>query len=98
MLLGNQRPRVSSIPEYSSSTGDEAIELAAMAGLVLDDWQQWILRHSLGETSDGKWAAREVGLMVSRQNGKGALLEARELAGLFILEEELIVQDRKSVV
>ena len=29
--------------------------------------------------------------MVSRQNGKGALLEARELAGLFLLEEELIV-------
>ena len=62
-----------------------------MAGLHLDEWQQWILRHSLGETADGKWAAREVGLMVSRQNGKGALLEARELAGLFILEEELIV-------
>jgi hypothetical protein len=62
-----------------------------MAGLILDDWQQWILTEALGETPDGKWTAREVGLMVSRQNGKGALLEARELAGLFLLEEDLIV-------
>jgi hypothetical protein len=90
-IVGAQRPRISHIPAYSSSTGDEAIELAEMAGLVLDEWQQWVLRHSLGETPDGRWAAREVGLMVSRQNGKGALLEARELAGLFLLEEDLIV-------
>lgn len=71
--------------------GDEAIELAEMAGLILDDWQQFVLRHSLGERPDGKWAAREIGLMVSRQNGKGALLEARELAGLFLLEEPMII-------
>src|SRR5260370_15108121 len=37
------------------------------------------------------WAAFEVGLIVSRQNGKGAILEARELAGLFILGEQLII-------
>jgi hypothetical protein len=70
-VLGNQRPRICQVPKYSSTTGDEAIELAAMAGLYLDDWQQFVLRHSLGETREGKWAAREVGLMVSRQNGKG---------------------------
>ena len=32
-----------------------------------------------------------MGLICSRQNGKGALLEARELAGLFLLGEELIL-------
>jgi hypothetical protein len=89
--VGAQRPRVSHVPEYSSTTGDEAIELAELAGLKLDDWQQWILRAILGETPFGKWSARKVGLMVSRQNGKGALLEARELAGLFLLEEDMIV-------
>ncbi|MFE6223017.1 terminase [Streptomyces sp. NPDC057854] len=30
------------------------------------------------------WAARDVGLVVARQNGKGSILEARELAGLFL--------------
>lgn len=84
-------PRVNSYPAYVSSAGDEAIELAAAAGLRLDPWQQEILRHALGERADGSWAAFEIALIVSRQNGKGALLEARELAGLFLLEEKLIL-------
>lgn len=82
---GEQHPRLSWVPPYDSTTGDEAIELAAMAGLYLDPWQQWVLRHSLGERADGKWAAVEVGLVVGRQNGKNAVLEARELAELFLI-------------
>ena len=50
-----------------------------------------MLTNSLGERPDGRWAAFEIGLVVSRQNGKGSLLEARELAGLFLLGERLIV-------
>lgn len=38
-----------------------------------------------------KYAALEFGLVVARQNGKGSLLEARELAGLYLLGERLIV-------
>ena len=90
-LRGDQRPRVESVPPYLSSSGDEAVELAALAGLVLDPWEEHVLRHSLGEREDGRWAAFEVGLVVSRQNGKGAILEARELAGLFLLGERLII-------
>lgn len=45
----------------------------------------------MGLRSTGKWAAFSVGLIVPRQNGKGNVLEARALAGLFLLEEELIV-------
>lgn len=89
--LGDQEPRVSWIPDYTSSAGDEAIDLAADAGLHLDPWEQYVLRHSLGERPDGKWAAFEVGVEVSRQNGKGAILEARELAGLFLLDERLLI-------
>ncbi len=91
VLRGAQRPRVSSVPPYHSSAGDEAVELAADAGLILDDWQQYVLRESLGERVNGTWAAFEVGLIVSRQNGKGAILEARELAGLFLFGERLIL-------
>jgi phage terminase large subunit-like protein len=90
-LTGAQRPRVSSYPSFVSSAGQEACELAASAGLVLDDWQQHVLDVSLGERADGKWAAFEVGLVVGRQNGKGAILEARELAGLFLFGEKLIL-------
>lgn len=90
-LQGSQRPRIFTGPRFNSSTGDEAIELAGMAGLDLDPWQQFVLRQSLGEHADGRWAAFEVGLVVSRQNGKGGILEARELAGLFLLGERLII-------
>lgn len=74
-----------------SSAGAEAVELAALAGLHLDPWQQLVLEHALGEKQDGRWAAFEVGVVVSRQNGKGSILEARELAGLFLLGERLII-------
>lgn len=88
---GSKEPRVSSVPPSVSSTGAEAVELCEMAGLFLDPWEQLVLTAALGEREDGKWAAFEVGLMVSRQNGKGAILEARELAGLFLLNERLLI-------
>jgi hypothetical protein len=62
-----------------------------MAGLVLDDWQAWCLEQALSEQSDGQWSAFEVGVLVSRQCGKGSILEARQLAGLALLKERLQV-------
>lgn len=90
-LRGVQTPRISSIPEYESTAGREAIELAAQAGLVLDPWQEFCLTHGLGERRDGRWAAFECGIVVSRQNGKGGIFEARCLAGLFLFGERLIL-------
>jgi hypothetical protein len=90
-VRGLQVPRICHHPEYVSSAGREAIEIASLARLNLDPWQQFTLTHALGERADGKWAAFEVGLCVSRQNGKGSCLEARELAGLFSFGERLIV-------
>ena len=88
---GHQQPRISHTPPSVSSAGREAIELAAHVGLHLDPWQQLVLEGALGETIDGLWSAYEVGLIVSRQNGKGAILEARELAGLLLFGEKVIV-------
>lgn len=89
-MLGRQEPRLSSVPDYGTSAGPEAIELAEVAGLVLDPWQKQFLTDSLGERDDGQWAAFEVAACVARQNGKNAIVEARELAGLFLFGEELI--------
>jgi hypothetical protein len=90
-LQGNQRPRILWVPPHDrSDTGTEAVGLAADVGLKLDPWEAFVLERSLNERAD-KWAAFEVGLLVSRQNGKGAILEARELAGLFLLDEQLIL-------
>jgi hypothetical protein len=86
-----QMPRILYAPDYRSSAGAEAIELAALAGLILDPWEALVLEQALGEGYDGRWAAAEVGLCVPRQNGKNAVLEARELAGLYLLGERLII-------
>lgn len=89
--IGSQRPRVDVTPLWTTTAGDDAVDLAAVAGLELDEWQRHVLKGSLGERTDGRWAAFEVGLVVPRQNGKGSILEARELAGLFLFQEPMII-------
>lgn len=72
------------------SVGREAVELAASAGLYVDPWQEFVIDNAMSIRSDGKWCHTDVGVMVSRQNGKGAILEVVELWGLFINEETII--------
>jgi len=84
-------PRVRTHPEYVDSYGPEAIELMRRAGQELDHWQQDAITLMLALREDGKWAAFEYAEWCSRQNGKGAILEARALAGLFLLGERLIM-------
>ncbi|MEU8537527.1 terminase [Streptomyces parvulus] len=90
-MYGWQEPPIETAPPSATSAGQEAIDLAARAGLILDPWQQHILRVGMGEKPDGSWSAFEVAVNVPRQNGKGGVIEARELWGLFIGGEELIL-------
>lgn len=103
--IGYQTPRLEVVPSFSTSAGEEACELAEMAGLYLDPWERYVLIRAMGErllppvalpgqtlTSQemaARWSAFEVGLIVARQNGKGSIIEARQLAGLFLLGERL---------
>ncbi len=92
--MGHQKPRILTGPSYHSSPGREAIDLAAMCGLHLYPWQQLVLTESLGEnTVNGakRWASFEVGLVVPRQQGKGSILEARELFALFLEPREKLI-------
>ncbi|MFI9344934.1 terminase [Streptomyces sp. NPDC052773] len=90
-VYGWQQPPIQVAPPSVSTAGQEAIDLAARAGLRLDPWQQHVLRVGMGEKPDGSWSAFEVAVNVPRQNGKGGIIEARELWGLFIGGEELIL-------
>ncbi|ASD53403.1 terminase [Mycobacterium phage Lucky2013] len=99
--MGVQEPRIWLSPEAKSSAGQEAIDLAAACGLILDPWQELCLHEALKESDElvqlesgawvKKWAASSFGLVVSRQNGKGSILEALELAGLILFGERLIL-------
>lgn len=92
-VRGVQAPRVRSVPDTVASTAaaEDAIALASAVGLNLDPWQRDAVTAFLGEDAAGKWAAFECGLIVPRQNGKGAVLECLELAGLFLFGERLIL-------
>jgi hypothetical protein len=91
VLRGAQRPRVLSVPPYVSSSGPEVVELAADAGLLFDPFQSLILDGGLGERADGQWSAFEVAEFMPRQNGKGSVIEGRQLGGLFLFPEKLII-------
>ncbi len=77
-------------PRFTTSAASEVIDLAAVAGLRLDDWQEHVLQQSLGVRPDGTWASFENVIVVPRQNGKGGIIEARQLGGLFLFGERLI--------
>jgi hypothetical protein len=74
--------------EYAS---EEVLPWAEAHGYEMDPWQDWSLRNILGLKPTGRWAAGTNKLIVSRQNGKGTILEVRELGGLFVTGEEVIV-------
>ncbi|MFE9923280.1 terminase [Streptomyces sp. NPDC005774] len=77
--------------DFRSPAGQECIELAEDAGLHLDPWQQLALHHSLEEDSEGLWTSLDVVLNVARQNGKGGFLEARQLGGVILFGDRLII-------
>src|SRR5690606_4954444 len=96
--IGAQRPRVESWPALSQwSAAEDAIEIMRLAGRDLDAWQRYVLEHSLGEREDGRWCAFEVAVIVPRQNGKNVIIEARELAGLFLWGEKVIIHSAHQV-
>lgn len=93
MLLGEQSPpryRVAPPPTRANSWEDVS-DLCRSFGLVLDPWQETVLQASMGERSDGLWAAKRVGLSAPRQNGKSQLIVARALAGALLFGERKIV-------
>jgi len=90
-LAGCQRPTHSTVPAYAGTSGGEAADLAALAGIHLDPWQRDVVDAGLGERPDGSWSAFEVAMILARQNGKNVVFLVRELFGLFVLGEPLIL-------
>jgi hypothetical protein len=89
---GVQQPQILHEPAdvHSLVEADEAIELAEAYGPRLDESQKITLRTWMGTRKDGTWAAFQASHAMSRQNGKGDELQARELFGLTQLGESII--------
>ena len=83
VLIGRVDPTVRRAPPGSHNPqADRAVDIAALAGLDLYEWQADTLVDAMALDAGGHWAAREVCLIVGRQNGKGSILEARQIYGL----------------
>lgn len=88
-------PRVAHYPKYVTSAGSEVIDLMSDLGRPLDPWQAWVIERGLGqvrdpETGDLEVAADTCGCWVPRQNGKGDIIMALEVAWLFLFGIPLI--------
>ena len=59
--------------------------------MPLDEWQEQALEAAMGERTDGRWAAKFVGVSAPRQNGKSQLIVARALAGALLFGEKMII-------
>lgn len=81
---------------HSLAAAEEVIELADAYGICdghpLAESQRIVLRSALGERADGTWAASRVGYFGPRQGtGKSDTIAARELAGLILFGEHLLI-------
>lgn len=85
-------PAYSWIPPRLGSYGDEAIDLARLAGRELDEEQCYAVDALLSYGRGGRWVALESAVIEPRQNGKtsGVLLPVT-LFDLFLLPPDRIV-------
>lgn len=93
-LVGVQEPRLRLLPsdfdpQQSADRADDMIGVAELSGLYLDPWQQIGAEALTLARADGRWAGFEAFVAANRQQGKGTIIEARQLAGLFVWEESL---------
>ncbi len=97
--LGVQEPRLLRHPDVDPEAprAEQTRQLAAAVGLTLDPWQDNVSRALLRRQPSGKWASPLGVVSVPRQNGKNGWVEARELAGLLIFGEQLIIHSAHEV-
>jgi hypothetical protein len=69
----------------------EGLELCRAIGYRLDLEQELVLSASLARDRHGRWASFEVCDVEPRQNGKGDKLEAREIIGVVLAGDELLI-------
>lgn len=92
MRLGSQRPRILvEPPNVVGSRFEDAVDVMALTGVILDGAQRFILEVGCSVRADGRWAAFEVGYEAPRRNGKTDGVIARILAGLFVWGERKII-------
>jgi len=71
-------PRFAWVPPHSRTLGADAVAWWKSNGGHLFEWQELVIRGLLAIGEDDKFATSDDGLDVSRQNGKGVILQVVE--------------------
>ena len=79
---GKQDPTIRIALPYKVTDGNDAADLFELTGSDVLEWQHMLIRDILARNPDGEWTHIKYGYSVPRQNGKGGILEIRELYGL----------------
>lgn len=90
-LLGDETPTFQIAPPCHTNAAGEAIDFMASIGRAMDQAQQTVATLWMGERRDGLWAAFELFEWLQRQNGKSYPALCRELSGLFLFGEQLLI-------
>ena len=91
MRIDNQNPSFTNVTltKKTKTHGTKAIRLYAQTGQSLMVWQQRQVKGILETNSKGQWKHMNYCICVSRRNGKGEILAAREMYGLIYLKEKI---------
>ena len=82
MRLGRQTPTSSLILPYKTTKYKEAEFLYNKSKNTLREWQSLQIKDIMAVNEQGLWVHSKYGYQVSRRNGKGEVLIAREIWGL----------------
>ena len=89
MRIDNQNPSFTNVKSSKKSRGKAAIELYKKTGQQLLTWQQRQITNIESVNKDGLWTYMTYCICVSRRNGKGEILAAREFDGIVNLKEKV---------
>ena len=89
MRIDNQNPSFTNVQSSKKTRGTDAIELYKSTNQDLYPWQQRQIKNIMTTNKDGLWTYMTYCICVSRRNGKGEILAARELDGIINLKEKI---------
>lgn len=91
MRADNQNPSFTNVTltKSTKSLGSKAVKLYASTAQDLMTWQQRQIRAIMSTNKNGEWKYSKYCIALSRRNGKGEVLAARELYGLIYLNEKI---------
>ena len=90
-IKGIREPRIRTKSLDLPSKGDEFIEFCKRIDYPLLHWQEFLAHEILKYKPDGRWASSEVGIVVSRQQGKSTFMSLLILFKMYELGEKLQV-------